>query len=298
MIKQYSRRQFIKTSAIGLAAAGTIIVTGKIISEFADSDMPHPYPVMPDKKPVILPPAKPPLFFNEHQYSLVATLAALIVPTDKDPGATEAGAADYIDRMVSESEEKQKQYAKGLDWIDNAAKKQYGNNFLELSVKEQIELLTIIDEEEKKKYRQVQNYFDRVNRKIDELWIDGFGLGNSNRFFHIVCEDVFYGYYSNPISWKVVGYYGPPQPVGYPDYAEPPSSEKYINTIRPIKNNMCQNCHFDMASPIANGFRMSFWHPRESEYLIPGLRFVTWRRTAPKYVTNRKRIAERVETAK
>lgn len=218
---------------------------GKIISGSADPDLPGPYPVMPDKKPVILPPAKPPLFFNDHQYGLVAALAALIVPTDKDPGATEAGVADYIDRLAAGSEKKQKQYNVGLDWIDNASKIQYDKDFLNLTVREQIELLIAIDKEEAKLYRPVSGLIDRINRKTDEIWSELFGFGSSAMFFKEIRKDVFYGYYSNPIGWKVAGFYGPPQPVGYPDYSKPPSPDNYINTIRPINNKICQNCHFD-----------------------------------------------------
>jgi len=39
--------------------------------------------------------------------ALAAVLAALIIPTDEDPVATEAGVVNYIDRIVSESEQKQ-----------------------------------------------------------------------------------------------------------------------------------------------------------------------------------------------
>ena len=68
---------------------------------------------------------------------------------------------------------------------------------------------------------------------------------DSSGFFKIIREDVFYGYYSNPISWKVIGYFGPPQPVGYPDYAERPSPDNYISDVRQMNNKICQNCHFN-----------------------------------------------------
>jgi hypothetical protein len=228
MSRKFTRRQFIKASAVGIAAAGSVMVAGKIISGSADPDLPHPYPVMPDKKPVIPASAKPPLFFNDHQYRLVASLASLIVPTDKDPGATEAGAADYIDKMVSYSEIKQKQYAKGLEWIEDVSKKQYGKYFIDLTVEEQIDLLIAIDEADIKRNIPVSGLIGRIDRKIHTLWDEVFGVGDSSRFFKTIREDVFFGYYSNPISWKVIGYFGPPQPVGYPDYAEPPSSDNYI----------------------------------------------------------------------
>jgi hypothetical protein len=241
MSRKFTRRQFIKTSAIGLAVTGAAITSGKIILDSARNDLPDPYPVLPDKKPAIPSPEKKPFFFNKYQYGLVAVLAALIVPSDDGPGATEAGVADYIDRLVHGSEKKQKEYAKGLNWIDGASQKQYGKVFINLTIKEQIELLADIS----KVYRHTYRLLDRISRKIDEFWNDLFGFGKNARFFITIRKDVFYGYYSNPVSWKVVGYYGPPQPAGYEDYSEPPSSARYTGTVRPISNRTCQNCHFD-----------------------------------------------------
>lgn len=245
MNRKFSRRQILKTAVIGTAVTGAVIVAEKIIRDSSGTVLPNPYPVMPDKKEFIPAVEGKLLFFNVHQYNMVAALAALIVPADDSPGALDAGVPVYIDRLVAGSENIQKRYAKGLDWIDHASNLQFGKDFLNLSVKEQIELLIVIDETETNINRPVSRIIERIDRKIDELWNDVFGVGNSNDFFKIIRTDVFYGYYSNPISWPVAGYYGPPQPVGYLDYAEPPSSEKYISTIRQIKNTNCQNCHFE-----------------------------------------------------
>lgn len=245
MNKLFSRRQFIKTSALGMAAAGAVVAAAQITSGDSMPHLPNPYPVLPDKKPEIPLPSSPPLFFNDQQYRLVAAIAALIVPTDEDPGATEAGVADYIDKLVAGSKKDQKKYVNGLKWIDDASRKQYNKNFIDLTVKEQIDLLITIDETERKLYSPVSGLLERINRKIDASLSHLFGVGLSDKFFDKIRTDVIFGYYSSPVSWKAVGYYGPPQPVGYKDYTEPPSSEKYLDKIRPLENNTCQNCHFD-----------------------------------------------------
>ncbi len=41
-------------------------------------------------------------------------------------------------------------------------------------------------------------------------------------FFDRVKSDTFTFYYSNPASWPAIGFSGPPQPVGFPDFAAPP----------------------------------------------------------------------------
>jgi gluconate 2-dehydrogenase gamma chain len=245
MNKKFTRREFIKISTVGLVATGAVVATGRIIAIPPDMGLPNPYPVVPDQKPALPSPGDRSRFFNEHQYALVATLAALIVPTDEDPGATEAGVVDYIDRLVAQSEEKQATYVKGLDWLDDLSQKEYDKDFLSLGLREQIDLLRSLDETRTMRTRSVSGFLGRVDRKIDKIWDDLFGVGHDSGFFKEIRRDVFYGYYSNPISWKAVGYYGPPQPVGYPDYTEPPSRANYTDTGPIIDDETCQSCHFD-----------------------------------------------------
>ena len=41
-----------------------------------------------------------PLFLSEAEYATVEAACAVLIPTDEDPGATEAGVADYIDGLL------------------------------------------------------------------------------------------------------------------------------------------------------------------------------------------------------
>lgn len=132
-----------------------------------------------------------------------------------------------------------------MEGIEEISRKQYGKYFLDLTVKEQIEILVAIDKAQARFNRPVSGLIDRINRKFDKIWDELFGIGKVPNFFSAIRDDVVYGYYSNPVSWKVIGYFGPPQLFGYPDYAEPPLSDNYIDKIRPINNKACQNCHFD-----------------------------------------------------
>jgi hypothetical protein len=42
------------------------------------------------------------------------------------------------------------------------------------------------------------------------------------RFFDETRDITFFVYYGEASSWHAIGYDGPPQPIGFPDYAEPP----------------------------------------------------------------------------
>jgi hypothetical protein len=242
-----NRRQFIKKSAIGVLGAGALLTAGKMIVSTPDMELIDPYPELQNRRPVIPPYNKKALFFSEHQYALVATLAALIIPTDDDPGATEAGVVDYIDSLVARSKEKQAIYAKGLKWLDELSEDRHGSGkeFLRLSLKEQVNLLRLIDAAHSMRWRRITSFWQRVDRKIDKILDDLFGAGNNSRFFNVVRRDAFRGYYTSPVSWQVVGYFGPPQPVGYLDFSDPPSSAYYSGSVRPIRNRTCLICHED-----------------------------------------------------
>lgn len=246
-----TRRQFIKGSTIYIVGGGAILATGKVVAYPPGIELPNPYPELPDQKPEIPPFNKQALFFNERQYALVATLAALIIPTDDDPGATEAGAVDYIDGLVAESNKKQAIYVEGLRWLDKVSQRRFdsGNDFLSLSLKEQIDLLRLIEETRSMRRRPVSSFWQRLDRKIDKIWDDFFGLGKIPRFFEELISDTMSGYYYNPISWRAVGYHGPPQPVGYLDFAEPPSSNDYRGSAKYVNNKSCLNCHGEGKHP-------------------------------------------------
>lgn len=63
-----------------------------------------------------------PQFFTDHEWRTVEAAAARIIPTDRDPGATEAGVVRFIDRYLS-----------GIRYIYAAQK---GDGFLELAGKD------------------------------------------------------------------------------------------------------------------------------------------------------------------
>jgi len=100
-------------------------VTGEIPSRHCVSSSPH-LPLSPSQLPRALSP---------HEYVTVAAIAAIIVPTDHDPGATEADVVGYIDRKVSRDAALRQRYAEGVRWIDKASAKLFGRGkrFIDLS---------------------------------------------------------------------------------------------------------------------------------------------------------------------
>jgi hypothetical protein len=159
-----------------------------------------------------------------HEYATVAAIAAIIVPTDQDPGATEANVAGYINRKVSRDALALQTYQEGVAWIDEASGKLFkrGQRFVDLSADEQHQVLSKAEETLNKRLRSAPSLPSRALRKAYKIWDDAFGLGGETRFFRIVREDTFAGFYTSPVSWAMLDYIGPPQPRGYPHYQDCP----------------------------------------------------------------------------
>ncbi len=87
--------------------------------------------------------------FTADQDKLVTEIADIIIPTtSKSPGAKAANVGPFITMMVKDCypEEAQKAFVKGLEDIEERAKKDFGKSFLEISVKEREQLLRKVRE--------------------------------------------------------------------------------------------------------------------------------------------------------
>ena len=233
-----NRRQFIVKSAVGIAGFGAMAGTFNAACGAARGSAEKALQTHAGQKAAIPPYNAEARFLDQHQYAGVATLAALIIPTDDEPGATEAGVVDYIDRITAESEKKGRRYSKGLAWLDAFCKSKYGSDFLALEPGDQEQLM-----HQALGSRRSTSLLARIGGKLIRIWQGLTGTGLDGRFLNEVRKDVVDGFYSNPIAWQYVGYFGPPHPVGYLDFSEPPSSAHYIDSVRMVNNTSCNTCH-------------------------------------------------------
>jgi hypothetical protein len=74
------------------------------------------------------------LFFKADQYAALEKLGDVLVPPlQGKPGATEAGAALFLDFLISESpHDRQQLYRRGLDGLNASSYKQFNKHFAEL----------------------------------------------------------------------------------------------------------------------------------------------------------------------
>jgi gluconate 2-dehydrogenase gamma chain len=74
--------------------------------------------------------------FTPHNFLTLKRLAEIIIP-----GASDAGAAEYIDFLSSHNDELAAIFNGGFGWLDNYMRKTYGADFLSASAAQQTELL-------------------------------------------------------------------------------------------------------------------------------------------------------------
>ncbi len=232
-----NRRQFIVKSVVGVCGLGALYGTFKF-GLSSQEGYPESLQSINYGKIEISPYSQDVLFFDQHQYAVVATIAGLIIPSDDEPGAKEAYVANYIDRITYGHQKKEQIYAKGIDWLDKYCEAKYGQKFLDLNQLEQVEIVNDALGD-----RPSNSFLPRVERKIRKIYDGVNSIGFNRSFFHEIYEDVIDGFYSNPISWQAIGYFGPPNPVGYPDFSEKPSAAQYLGSTRLVDDASCITCH-------------------------------------------------------
>ena len=129
----------------------------------------------------------------------VKTLEAFLdtlIPSDETPGALELGVAERI-RLLADKDYRYRRLLKsGCGWLDNKASERTADTFSSLNPD-----------------------------KREEVVREAAGSGRESLpriFFERVRFDAFTHYYARPETWKSLGYKGPPQPEGFPDYAYAP----------------------------------------------------------------------------
>lgn len=77
-------------------------------------------------------------FFSPQQFAVLKRLSDLLMPAmNGNPGAVDAGAAEFLDFLIGASgPERQQLYKKGLDGLEAAAKRAHGKSFAALDAEQ------------------------------------------------------------------------------------------------------------------------------------------------------------------
>lgn len=135
------------------------------------------------------------------QQKLESTLSAYLetlIPRDATSSALELGGLGNLLRETEADRQLKKLVSLGCIWLDIHSRKKHGRTFAELesAAREQV----------------VARMAGANERRIEQ------------RFFQKTRKIAFRHYYSQPGVWSSLGYAGPPQPRGFPDFTRAPGS--------------------------------------------------------------------------
>jgi hypothetical protein len=135
------RREFFRRSlAGGLGVAVTSIRLGEAAPHFA-IEFPADFNASKDLARTDW----KPVFLDEHQNVTLIVMSELILPATDTPGAKEALANRFIDRLLAaESRDIQRDFLASLAYLDGECLKRYRSAFVHLARDEQLEFLELI----------------------------------------------------------------------------------------------------------------------------------------------------------
>jgi len=138
-------------------------------------------------------------FLTLEEARTLEALCGQIVPTDQDPGATQAGVVNFIDRqLVGHLKRHQEDYREGLVGVDQTSQALHGRKFADLPVEKQLAVLAVLEKGE----------------AAGEVW----KKRSAKAFFDLVVNHTMQGFYGDPrhggnrdgVSWKMLGVPYPP----------------------------------------------------------------------------------------
>jgi hypothetical protein len=147
-----------------------------------------------------LPAAEPgaPLFFTKDEFATLDTMTDLIIPTDDhSPGAHEAGVAAYIDRSVAEAfrAEDKTSWRTGLASIEQLSQSTSSQPFLQLSKRQQIELMKKISANERHPQTDQEKFFTQLKETTAfAYYTSSIGIHQETNYKGNVILEEFVGY--------------------------------------------------------------------------------------------------------
>ena len=103
------------------------------------------------------------LFFNPHQFKTVDTICEMVIPQTATAGARAAKVPQFIDLLLAEREtQMQGGIAAGLKWLDRRSLELFGKDFVDATVSQQLDLLTLISSPGSSESTLGQVFFNQI----------------------------------------------------------------------------------------------------------------------------------------
>jgi gluconate 2-dehydrogenase gamma chain len=133
-----SRRDILKTLAIGAAAGSVLQVIPAEAAEYA-------HQLVQKEKAASATGKYVPKYFSAHQYDTLKSLCDTIIPKDDHSGgAVEAGAPEFIDLLTNENADFQVKLGGGLMWLDSFCTDRCEKAYLDCTPEQRKEALDLI----------------------------------------------------------------------------------------------------------------------------------------------------------
>jgi gluconate 2-dehydrogenase gamma chain len=89
-----------------------------------------------------------PRTLNAHQHATVKAMAEMIIPRTDTPGASDVGAAEFVDLILTEwyQETERARFLSGLAGVDSRGQTIFGKNFVDCSSLQQSDILMALGE--------------------------------------------------------------------------------------------------------------------------------------------------------
>jgi gluconate 2-dehydrogenase gamma chain len=117
-----------------------------------------------------------PSFFPQDGALIISEIAEIIIPKTDTPGAKEAGVPAFIDSILGQcySKEDQDRFLSGLKSFDDAAKKTYGDLFMDLKPAQQQEYVKKVHDEAIASFKNAERKEWPFILMMKELTVVGF----------------------------------------------------------------------------------------------------------------------------
>jgi gluconate 2-dehydrogenase gamma chain len=148
-------------------------------------------------------------FFTIEEGQTVAAICERMIPADQDPGATEAGAVNFIDlQLMGPYKRHRATYRQGIRGVEQTSLKRFGHRFTELGPEGQDEVLKELERAAAARETRKGVSSPGETRK---------GV-SSEDFFSLILSHTMQGFYGDPrhggnrgrVSWKMLGLPYPP----------------------------------------------------------------------------------------
>lgn len=177
-------------------------------------------------------------FFSDADYEVVRAICARLIPTDQDPGASEAGVVDYIDTLLGAFSFDPPRIWAGGPFSGRRGGEASFSRFVPLSPLDELAWRTRIEGSRGLPEREfngpVVGFQERYREGLAALGADFPGLTEEEQdarlrgheeFAQLVYEHACEGMYGAPeyggnrdlVGWQYIGFEGDVQPAGFTD---------------------------------------------------------------------------------